>query len=128
LAISYFLFANLIDNINLILKIIMQLLKLNIPSNIEYLNRLGLVQTYRFKPLDFESSKKAIYDLQITQRGEFLQKAKFDNSVRTTIFRPFIDQCPKRRISFAIQKGLARQLTVSLNFSPSLMEDPYEAI
>jgi hypothetical protein len=34
----------------------------------------------------------------------------------------------KRRISFAIQKGLARQLTVSPNFSPSLMEDPYEAI
>jgi hypothetical protein len=34
----------------------------------------------------------------------------------------------KRRISFAIQKGLGRQLTVSPNFSPSLMEDPYKAI
>jgi hypothetical protein len=34
----------------------------------------------------------------------------------------------KRRISFAIQKGLARQLITSPNFSPSLMEDPYEAI
>jgi hypothetical protein len=34
----------------------------------------------------------------------------------------------KRRISFAIQKGLARQLIVSPNFSRSHMEDPYETI
>jgi hypothetical protein len=34
----------------------------------------------------------------------------------------------KRRINFAIQKDLARQLTVSPNFSRSPLEDPYEAI
>jgi hypothetical protein len=42
--------------------------------------------------------------------------------------RPFLCNFFHRKISFAIQKGLARQLTVSPNFSPSLMEDPYEAI
>jgi hypothetical protein len=32
----------------------------------------------------------------------------------------------KRRTSFAIQKGLARQLITSPSFSSSFIEDPYE--
>jgi hypothetical protein len=41
---------------------------------------------------------------------------------------PYALNICKRRISFAIQKGLARQLTTSPNFSSSLIEDPFEAL